>query len=116
MQGHEQLTDLYLPGLDRALHFGLLDQRILRMNDDVDLAVGRLLHVRGELQDVPGLIVPLVRACRHVPFVRKRRGTRQQCGCEASGSQDRFQGWLHDAPSLGRSLWTAVAGRQKGIG
>ena len=95
MHRHQELADLHLSGLDRALHLGLLGQRVLRMNDDLDLAVGCLLHVLGELHDVAREVVPLVGAHRHVPFVGERRGTREERGGEAAGGGEPFESGIH---------------------
>jgi len=66
---HQQLADLHLTGLDRALHLRLLDERVLGVDDNLELAVGRRLHLVDELHDVAGEVIPLVRADRHVPLL-----------------------------------------------
>ena len=76
--GHQQLADLRLAGLNRALELRHLEQRRVGVNRDGELAVGCLLHIVCEGLDILGMVVGGGIARGHVPFGLSRRRQGEQ--------------------------------------
>ena len=68
IRGDQDLADLRLLGLHRALDLVGLEQRRVGVDRDLDLAARRLVDVGDELHDVLGMEVGRWIGGRHVPF------------------------------------------------
>jgi hypothetical protein len=65
--GDDQLADLRLPGLHRALDLVRLEQRAVGVHGDLELAAGGRIDLLGELLDVLGVEVAGRIRGGHVP-------------------------------------------------